>query len=68
MTIRIRLYPDAVVENADWPKRTVDFAWGEDWTVEDTRRWIAEQGMTVEHFKTLPAYYWNKAHPALADL
>ena len=41
------------LEDADWLKDGWDFASD---NVEDLRKELAELGIDVEHFKTLPAY------------
>jgi hypothetical protein len=41
--------------NADWTKKTFDLLDFE--SADELREWVLEQGMTIQHFKTLPAYY-----------
>jgi hypothetical protein len=50
--------PDFALDNADWAKSGSDFAFAKD--VEGMRKYLTEQGIDVEHFKTLPIYQRGK--------
>lgn len=58
---------DANIENSDWTKR---FAWDIPATnADELLAYLAQVGMSVEHFKTLPVYRYNAiAIPWLATL
>jgi len=49
---------DAKVQNADWTKVKPDLTVT---TGAELRAELARQAMTVEHFKTLPVYIFNRA-------
>ncbi|MBU0611783.1 MAG: hypothetical protein KKI08_28160 [Armatimonadetes bacterium] len=49
---------DADKDNADWAKATWDFP--NIHSAEDFRAYLARVPMTVEEFKQLPVYRWNK--------
>lgn len=46
--------PDATLDGADWLKSGMDFAFAKD--VEGMRAYLASEGISVEHFKTLPIF------------
>lgn len=47
---------DADLVNADWLKTTWDLPID---NIEDLRKWIAQEGATVEAFKARPIYRFN---------
>jgi hypothetical protein len=49
---------DQDIENADWIKKSWDFP--ENMTVDQLKMFIHDQGLTIEEFKELPVYKWNK--------
>jgi len=52
------IYADERLENADWTKRTWDLP--ASMTVDQLKMFIKSMGLTVEGFKKLPVYKWNK--------
>lgn len=60
---------DAQPQNADWLKLyrpEVSYGWR---TKADVLAWLAETGLTVEQFKTMPIYRVNRARlPYLREL
>jgi len=50
---------DAKVQNADWTKVKPDLGVT---NAAELRAELARQGISVEHFKTLPVYTFNRAH------
>lgn len=61
---------DGDLRNADWTKSSFDLINFD--SADQLRGWIEAQGMTVEQFKALPAYYLSlkseKAPDWLLDL
>jgi len=49
---------DEDIENADWVKKSWDFP--ENMTVDQLKAFIRSCGSTIEEFKKLPVYKWNK--------
>lgn len=50
---------DAKVQNADWTKVKPDLGVT---NAAELRAELARQGMSVEHFKTLPVYRFSREH------
>jgi len=54
--IKKALNIDAILENADWTKRSWDLP---KYKSEEFYSWLKFSGMTLEQFKKLPVYKWN---------
>lgn len=47
---------DSDLKNADWTKQSWSIPAN---SVDELKRFLRSQDMTVAHFKTLPVYRWN---------